>query len=151
MRSKTKFTKKTYKNKRTKKNKTKLSQKTKRNKPKKMKGGRKKQNINLLLSQKLFFTPNEDENYKPIGLVHVTQAGAISALRDKVSDFFNYFGKTGYETSVYDVCRHGALKKLFHVLKKRGGDTKICNIILDIDSADKDVFAHAHGTLYTRK
>ena len=135
---------KSYKNKKTSKNK-------KTRKSKKILKGGKKDNLNLLITQKISFLPNNDNNYEPIGMVHVTEAGAISKLRDRISDFFNYFGKTGYEGSVYDVCRHGALKRLYRVIKKKGKNHKICGIELEIDTADKDIFVHAYGTLYRRK
>ena len=118
--------------------------------PKSLKGG-KKDNLNLLLTQKLSFNLNRDGNYEEVGLVHITEVGAISKLRDKISDFFNYFGQSGYEGSVYDVCRHNALKRLYRVLKKQGKNHKICGIVMEIDTADKDVFVHAYGTLYRRK
>ena len=116
----------------------------------KQKAGRLK-NLNLIITNKISFSENRDPRYKQIGLVHITEAGAISALRDKISDYFNYFGSAGYEGGVFDVCRHAALLKVAKIIKNHGSNVKVSNLNLEIDNENPDIYVHAYGTLYQKR
>ena len=95
--------------------------------------------------------PNEDINYKEVGIIHVTDSAAVNALKGFATGVANIFGSKGFDNSVYDKARNSALNKIMKQINK---DTqKICNLRMDIDNGSQTAlfFVHLYGTLLEKK
>jgi hypothetical protein len=91
--------------------------------------------------------PNTDINYKEVGVVHITQSGAINILRGMATGVANMFGKGGFDTSIYDIARNNALNKIISQINTN--TQKICNLRMDLENnpQSSSFFIHLYGTL----
>ena len=108
-------------------------------------GGSKKDKKINILSDKRFSTDSlvGHSNY---GIVHVTEAVGVNALRDIGTGFANFFGKSGFESELYDTVKEKAFRKLRKLVsnKKYG----VGNIKIDMESTNTTIFCHLIGTIY---
>ena len=110
-------------------------------------------------SKQLFIFPstyvstqsNTDMNYREVGIIHITQAGAINILRGFATGVANVFGKGGFDTSIYDIARNNALSKIISQINTN--TQKICNLRMDVENnpQSSSFFIHLSGTLLERK
>ena len=118
---------------------------TKKNNSRNLKGGSGKGDY-IYLSKNVSTQPNTDINYKEIGIAHITESGAINALKGFATGIVNVFGAKGFDNSVYDVTRNKALKK---IMEQLDANQKICNLRMDVENnpASSLFFIHLYGTL----
>ena len=118
---------------------------TKKNNSRNLKGGSEKADY-IYLSKNVSTQPNTDINYKEIGIAHITESGAINALKGIATGIVNVFGAKGFDNSVYDVTRNKALKK---IMEQLDANQKICNLRMDVENnpASSLFFIHLYGTL----
>jgi hypothetical protein len=95
--------------------------------------------------------PNTDINYKEIGVVHITQSGAINILRGMATGVANIFGRGGFDTSIYDIARKNSLTNIISQINT--SSQKICNLRMDLENnpQSSSFFIHLYGTLLERK
>jgi len=115
-----------------------------------MKGGGSvsdKSNLFIYSSQHISTQPNTDNNYKEIGIVHITESAAINAIKGLMTGVANMFGSKGFDNSVYDKARNTALNKIMSQIDKT--KQKICNLRMDVENnpASSLFFIHLYGTL----
>ena len=83
---------------------------------------------------------------KPKGIVHVTEAVGINVLRDMGTEFANFFGRGGFESTVYDSVKEKAFQKLKKIVSNK--KYKVGNIKMDMETTQTTVFCHLIGTIY---
>ena len=125
---------------------------TKNNKKKntitrKQKGG---ENKYIFKSDNITTQENKDSTYKEIGIIHITESGAINILRSAATGLFNIVGSKGFENIIYDETRNKALKKIHSQLSN---NQKICNLKMEIENVSQSqlFFIHIYGTLLEKK
>ena len=93
---------------------------------------------------------NKDANYKEVGIIHITESGAINILRSAATGLFNIVGSKGFENVIYDETRNKALKKIHSLLNI---NQKICNLKMEIENVSQSqlFFVHIYGTLLEKK
>lgn len=93
---------------------------------------------------------NKDPNYKEIGIIHITESGAINILRSAATGLFNIVGSKGFENKIYDETRNIALKKINKLLNI---NQKICNLKMEIENVSQSqlFFIHIYATLLEKK
>ena len=100
---------------------------------------------NVFLSDKIGFQsiPN---NYKSIGILHITESSAINALREIGTSAVNIFGSKGFDNTVYDSLRKDIFDKVINTLKDK---QKVYNIKLDFETNPQGstIFLHLSGDL----
>jgi uncharacterized protein YbjQ (UPF0145 family) len=103
------------------------------------------------LTENISTQPNADINYKEIGVVHITDSGAVNALKGFATGIANIFGSKGFDNSVYDRARNSALNKLMNQIDKN--KQKVCNLRMDVENNPQSslFFIHLYGTLLERK
>ena len=141
--------KKVTKNKNNKKSVNKTIKRSKVNRN--LKGGASDKETFIFSSNNISTQPNEDINYKEIGIIHVTDSAAVNAIKAFGTGIANIFGAKGFDNSVYDRARNSALAKIMKQINK---DTqKICNLRMDIDNGSQSslFFVHIYGTLLEKK
>jgi len=122
---------------------------TKKNISRNLKGGSGKADY-IYLSQTISTQLNTDMSYKEIGIAHVTESGAVNALKGFATGVVNIFGAKGFDNSVYDRTRNKALEKLMDQLNP---NQKVCNLRMDVENnpASSLFFIHLYGTLLQKK
>jgi hypothetical protein len=98
----------------------------------------------IFISDKISTQPCSDPEYKEIGIVHSSESIAVNILRDIGTDFFNAFGATGFDNSIYDQLRNTCFQKLHDKISE---NQKICNIRVDIERDKSSIYMHVYGTL----
>jgi hypothetical protein len=130
----------------------KSKQTLKKNKVNKQKGGasvKKTANYSIFSSNNISTQPNTDINYKEIGVVHITEKGAINILKGFATGVAGIFGKKGFDTVNYDIARNKALLKIMTQINIQ--TQKICNLHMDIEGNPDSFFVHLYGTLLERR
>ena len=108
---------------------------------------RTKINEYVYLSSQISTQQNADINYKEIGVIHITESGAVNVLTKFATGIANLFGSKGFDNSIYDKARNSALKKLIFQVKN---NQKVCNLRMDIENLGYPsslFFVHLYGTL----
>jgi hypothetical protein len=95
-------------------------------------------------SDKVSLQQNADPNYKEVGVIHLTESGAVNALRAAATGIFNFVGAKGFDNPVYDTARNYALKKLDGLLEV---NQKVCNLRMEVTNEETVFFVHLYGTL----
>ena len=67
---------------------------------------------NIRRSWRLSVASNHNKRYENVGIVHVTGTAGLGAMRQEATDFLNWFGSQGVDTSAFDDSRNDALDKL---------------------------------------
>jgi hypothetical protein len=113
----------------------------------KQKGG---ESSYIFKSQGLTTQENRDTNYKEIGIIHITESGAINILRSAATGLFNLVGNKGFDNKIYDETRNKALKKIYSQLSN---NQKVCNLKMEIENVSESqlFFIHIYGTLLEKK
>ena len=113
--------------------------------------GSDRSNLFIYSSQHISTQPNTDNNYKEIGIVHITESAAINAIKGLMTGVANIFGAKGFDNSVYDKARNTALNKIMTQIDKT--KQKICNLRMEVENnpASSLFFIHLYGTLLQKK
>ena len=121
------------------------NKKTKKNKSIIQKGGD-LSNLYIFKSNQITSQENNDNNYKEIGIIHITESGAINLIRSAATGLLNVFGNKGFDNTVYDTTRNLALNKLKSLLNL---NQKVCNLRMEIENISQSqlFFIHLYGTL----
>ena len=104
----------------------------------------------IFRSNKISNQQNIDSTYKEIGIIHITESGAINILRSAATGIFNIIGSKGFDNVVYDKVRNEALRKIDSLLQE---NQKICNLRMEIENVSESqlFFIHIYGTLLEKK
>ena len=116
-----------------------------KSKKKTQKGGKNDTNLFLKTNR---LTTGPIENGEVLGILHVTEAAGINALRGIGTGVANLFGEKGFDYTIYSNVKNKAFKKLFSKLKD---GQKIGNIKMDIETTRATIFCHLLGTVYQMK
>ena len=106
-----------------------------------------KTNFYIYNSSNISTQQNQDINYKEIGIIHITESGAVNMLKGIATGVANIFGRKGFDNSVYDKARNVALKKIMSQINTQ--KQKICNLRMEVENnpASSLFFIHLYGTL----
>ena len=119
----------------------------------KLKGGagEGKPDFYIYKSSNISTQQNQDINYKEVGIIHITESGAINIVKGFATGFANMFGSKGFDNSVYDKTRNLALSKIMKQINVQ--TQKICNLRMEIENnpASSSFFIHLYGTLLEKK
>ena len=90
---------------------------------------------------------NQDINYKEVGIIHITESGAVNMLKEFATGVANIFGRKGFDNSVYDKARNVALDKIMKHINTQ--TQKICNLRMEVENNPASIlfFIHLYGTL----
>jgi hypothetical protein len=101
--------------------------------------------VNIYTSDKISIQ-SIPTNYKSIGILHITESGAINAIRDIGTGFFNAFGNKGFDNVIYDDLRKNTFDKVINNLKN---EQKVFNLRLDFETNTQGttIFLHIYGDL----
>jgi hypothetical protein len=103
--------------------------------------------IFIFRSDKISLQPNADPTYKEVGVIHITESGAVNVVRAFATGISNIFGAQGFDNPVYDTARNYALKKLDDLLEKENKIQKVCNLRMEVTNEETVFFVHLYGTL----
>ena len=117
----------------------------KRSSKKTQKGGKSDTSL-FLKTDKLTTGPIEDGEV--LGIIHITEAAGINAIRGIGTGVANLFGEKGFDYGIYSNVKNKAFKKLYSKLKD---GQKIGNIKMDIETTRATIFCHLLGTVYQMK
>jgi hypothetical protein len=99
----------------------------------------------IFKSQRMSTLDNTDDRYDEVGIIHVTDTAGVNALRNLGSGFANFFGAKGFDNAVFDMARHGVLKKMRAQLEH---GQKVCGLKIDVEQSTPEMIsASAYGTL----
>jgi hypothetical protein len=117
----------------------------------KLKGGAGSSELYIYNSSNISTQQNQDINYKEVGIIHITESGAVNILKGFATGVANIFGSKGFDNSVYDKARNVALGKIMKQINTQ--TQKICNLRMDIENnpASSLFFIHLYGTLLEKK
>ena len=110
-------------------------------------GGKTEKNEKVVfLTDKISTQSNQDEQYKEIGVVHMSEAGSVNVVREFGTGLANVLGKGGFDSTIYDEIRDKTLNKLNNLIKD---NQKVCSLKIDVENvkANKLFYIHLHGTL----
>uniref|UniRef100_A0A6C0D5V5 Uncharacterized protein n=1 Tax=viral metagenome TaxID=1070528 RepID=A0A6C0D5V5_9ZZZZ len=102
----------------------------------------------IFKSDKISTQPCNDPEYKEIGVIHKSESIAVNILRDFGTDFFNAFGRQGFDNSIYDQLRNTCFQKLQDSITD---NQRICNVRADIERDKSSIYMHVYGTLMENK
>ena len=102
----------------------------------------------IFKSDKISTQPCNDPEYKEIGIIHKSESIAVNALRDLGTNFFNAFGRQGFDNSIYDQLRNTCFQKLQDSITD---NQRICNVRADIERDKSSIYMHVYGTLMENK
>jgi uncharacterized protein YbjQ (UPF0145 family) len=83
--------------------------------------------------------PNSDPSLREAGIMHMTHAKGINAVRGFGTGIFNLFGAKGFDTVIFDEARTEALAEITKKMEE-GGIKKLCNLRMDADSSNPAMF-----------
>lgn len=97
-------------------------------------------------SDKITTQPNSDNSLKEVGIMHLTHAKGINAVRGIGTGIFNFFGAKGFDTIIFDQTRTEALAEISKKMEE-GGIKKLCNLRMEADSSNPAMFVlNLYGT-----
>jgi len=88
--------------------------------------------------------PND---YKQIGIIHISDSAGLNFVRQFGTDLANTFGRKGFDNSIYDELRNKVLTKLQGMIE---GNNKVFNVRIDVESSgatSATIFVHLYGDL----
>ena len=85
-------------------------------------------------------------NYKSVGIIHITESSGINVLRGIGTDVANIFGNKGFDNSVYDHLRKITFDKVNSTLNNK---QKVFNTRLDFGTNPQGttIFLNLYGDL----
>jgi len=98
-------------------------------------------------SDKISLQPNSDPKYKEVGVIHITESGAVNAVRALATGIFNIVGAQGFDNPVYDNARNYALQKLAGLLQE---NQRVCNLRMEVTNEETVFFVHLYGSLFEK-
>ena len=98
-------------------------------------------------SDKISLQPNSDSKYKEVGVIHITESGAVNAVRAVATGLFNFVGAQGFDNPVYDNARNYALQKLAGLLQE---NQRVCNLRMEVTNEETVFFVHLYGSLFEK-
>ena len=87
---------------------------------------------NIYFVKNISMQPNQDPEYKEIGVVNFSVPGALSGINEVLTEDATFFGFVGFKKRVYNLTRIKALDKLNLILKE---NQKICNLKIQLKIA----------------
>ena len=117
----------------------------------KLKGGAGGPELYIYNSANISTQQNQDINYKEVGIIHITESGAVNFVKGFASGVANIFGSKGFDNSVYDKARNLAISKIMKQINTQ--TQKICNLRMDVENNpnSSSFFIHLYGTLLEKK
>jgi len=103
--------------------------------------------IFVFRSDKISLQPNSDSKYKEVGVIHITESGAVNAVRAVATGLFNIVGAQGFDNPVYDNARNYALQKLASLLQE---NQRVCNLRMEVTNEETVFFVHLYGSLFEK-
>lgn len=120
-----------------------MYKKTKKNKNKNKNGG----GLGNIINNNRFSTSKPTyQNMVSKGIVHVTEAVGINVAREIGTSFANLFGRSGFESKLYDEVKKKAFDKLSYMMSDP--TFHVGNIKMDIETTQNTIFCHLIGTIY---
>jgi len=114
----------------------------------------------LFLDSRVSTQQNTDPSFIEYGIIHLCDSVAINALRASITSLFNAFGKSGFDSTLYDLARNNCLTRIINILNIKDNelkaegkdmDLKVCNIRFEMLSIDPSLITiNAYGTLFGR-
>jgi hypothetical protein len=111
----------------------------------------------LFLDPRVSTQQNLDPTFMEYGIIHLCDSVAINALRETMTSIANFFGRSGFDSTLYDLARNNCLTRIVNILnvkdkelKEEGKDMelKICNIRFEMLSLDPSLITiNAYGTI----
>ena len=111
----------------------------------------------LFLDSRVSTQQNMDSTFTEYGIIHLCDSVANNALRASITSFFNAFGRSGFDSTLYYLARNNCLTRIVNIidvkdkeLKNEGKDMelKVCNIRFEMLSIDPTLITiNAYGTL----
>jgi len=111
----------------------------------------------LFLDARVSTQQNSDPTFTEYGIIHLCDSVAINALRETMTNIANFFGRSGFDSTLYDLARNNCLTRIVNILnvkdkelKEEGKDMelKVCNIRFEMLSIDPSLITiNAYGTL----
>ena len=111
----------------------------------------------LFLDARVSTQQNSDPTFTEYGIIHLCDSVAINALRETMTNIANFFGRSGFDSTLYDLARNNCLTRIVNILnvkdkelKDEGKDMelKVCNIRFEMLSIDPSLITiNAYGTL----
>jgi len=100
----------------------------------------------VYLSSQITTQQNNDPNYKEVGVIHITESGAVNFITGFATGVANIFGSKGFDNSIYDRARNSAIRKIIAQIDSK---QKICNLRMDVEKDNQTslFFIHLYGTL----
>jgi len=97
-------------------------------------------------SDKITTQPNSDTSLREVGIMHLTHAKGINAVRGIGTAISNLFGSRGFDTVIFDQSRTEALADISKKMEE-GGIKKLCNLRMETDSSNPAMFVlNLYGT-----
>ena len=90
-----------------------------------------KTNFYIYNSSNISTQQNQDINYKEIGIIHITESGAVNIATAFATGVANIFGSKGFDNSVYDKTRNLALSKIMEQINKQTQKICFCFLFLN--------------------
>jgi hypothetical protein len=88
----------------------------------------------LFLDARLSTQPNTDSTFMEYGVIHLCDSVAVNALRELATSFANFFGQSGFDSTLYDLARKNCLTRIANILNLKKIDSKLKNKnYLDLD------------------
>ena len=114
----------------------------------------------LFLDSRVSTQQNTDPSFIEYGIIHLCDSVAINALRASITSLFNAFGRSGFDSTLYDLARNNCLTRIINILNIKDNelkaegkdmDLKVCNIRFEMLSIDPSLITiNAYGTLFGR-
>jgi len=113
----------------------------------KIKGGNNVSSF-LFTTNKISTQPNTDPSYKEIGVIHMTESTAASGLRSAATDIANFFGKKGFDNTMFDKARNQTLTNIETMLEP---NMKVSNLRIETNITKDLYLINVYGTLLEKK
>ena len=114
----------------------------------------------LFLDARVSTQQNSDPTFTEYGIIHLCDSVAINALRETMTNIANFFGRSGFDSTLYDLARNNCLTRIINILNIKDNelkaegkdmDLKVCNIRFEMLSIDPSLITiNAYGTLFGR-
>ena len=108
-------------------------------------GGKTEKNEKVVfLTDKISTQSNQDEQYKEIGVVHMSEAGSVNVVREFGTGLANVLGKGGFDSTIYDEIRDKTLNKLNNLIKD---NQKVCSLKIDVENVKANKLFYIHSII----
>ena len=101
---------------------------------------------NIINNNRFTTSKPTHQNMVSKGIVHVTEAVGINMAREIGTSFANLFGRSGFESKLYDEVKKKAFDKLSSMMSDP--TFHVGNIKMDLETTQNTIFCHLIGTIY---